>query len=152
MTTQKYILLAEDDPEDRELFIEAISIVDPKVVVGTVENGERLMTYLKETQSPPDCIFLDLNMPRKSGKECLREIRQEQKMSSIPVVIYTTSINRRDVDEAYDYGAFCFIRKPSTFKELTDLFKKNLAALLAPAERVRMKSAFVVNPGKSYGA
>ena len=142
VSRQMKILLAEDDSDDRDLFLEAISIVDPGVSVATVGDGEGLMTYLINAGRFPDCIFLDLNMPKKSGKECLAEIRKDHRTRNIPVVIYTTSLNARDVDETFQYGASCFIRKPNTFGELIQLLKRVFTASF-PSSAV--KQDFVLN-------
>ena len=139
------ILLAEDDADDRELFLEAMFLVDPKIRVATVENGEKLMTHLKESDIYPDCIFLDLNMPKKNGKECLVEIRTDEKTQKIPVVIYTTSFNRTDIDETFMRGATCFIRKPNSFKELTSLLAKYIASASVTPNSYKGKGNFLLN-------
>jgi CheY-like chemotaxis protein len=149
MKKHRYILLAEDDPDDRELFMEAVAIVDPAIRVSTVENGEKLMDHLRQHEASPDCIFLDLNMPRKGGKECLQEIRNNEKTHNIPVIVYSTSLNARDVDDTFRFGASRFIRKPGTFRELTDLLNSNLIYFFIPSTHTRRN--FVINPQKAYG-
>lgn len=139
------ILLAEDDADDRELFLEAISMVAPEINVATFENGEKLMDHLNGSRQFPDCIFLDLNMPKKNGNDCLSEIRENQKTQQIPVIIYTTSLSTKDIDETYRRGATCFIRKPNSFRELKDLLSLYLnSAFINPG--TRMKGDFVLNP------
>lgn len=140
-----HILLAEDDADDRELFIEAFSIVDPAIKVATVENGEKLMDHLKKTENFPDCIFLDLNMPKKNGKECLLEIKKNERMQYIPIIIYTTSVNSKDIDETYDRGASCFMRKPNSFKELTRLLDTYISSAFSPSPPRMIKRNFVLN-------
>jgi CheY-like chemotaxis protein len=139
------ILLAEDDADDRELFIEAFSIVDPTIQVATVDDGERLMEHLNESTTYPDCIFLDLNMPRKNGKECLQEIKGNKKIQDIPVVIYTTSVNSKDVDETFDRGASHFIRKPNSFKELTQLLEIYITSAIRESHQQMLRGKFVLN-------
>jgi len=139
-------LLAEDDADDRELFLEAISLVAPQIKVATVDNGEKLMEHLRHSGELPDCIFMDLNMPKKNGKECLIEISENTRTQSIPVIIYTTSLNTKDIDETYKRGASCFIRKPSSFKELTELLGHFLASAVKHSHQHRMKGNFVLNP------
>ncbi|HEX8037666.1 MAG TPA: response regulator [Chryseosolibacter sp.] len=119
-----HILLAEDDADDRDLFIEALAALDPLIRISTVEDGEELLDHLKQSQKIPDCIFLDLNMPKKNGKECLSEIKRDDRTRHIPVIIYTTSLNARDIDETFEKGALRFIRKPNSFKELTSVLNK----------------------------
>lgn len=138
------IVLAEDDADDRELFLEAISLIDPDLKVATVENGEKLMHLLAGATEFPDCIFLDLNMPRKSGKDCLQEIRENQRTHDIPVIIYTTSQSIKDIDETFKNGASCFIRKPATFRELKELLGLYLRSAFKKSPCI--KGDFVLNP------
>jgi CheY-like chemotaxis protein len=138
------ILLAEDDVDDRDLFLEAIYLADPSIKVATVENGEKLMSHLQESTVSPDCIFLDLNMPKKSGKECLKEIRANEKTKKIPIVIYTTSLNTKDIDETFVRGASNFMRKPSTFSELRELLQRYITSFQTSNVQ-RVKNNFVLN-------
>ncbi len=110
-----HILLAEDDADDRDLFIEALAAVDPSIRVSAVEDGEKLLDHLRRSVSIPDCIFLDLNMPKKNGKECLTEIRRNERTRKIPVVIYTISLNSRDVDETFNRGLHVFCPEAKQF-------------------------------------
>ena len=139
-----HILLAEDDVDDRELFLEAVATINPSAQVAVVENGEQLMDHLKSVLEVPDCIFLDLNMPRKNGKECLKEIKGNERTEHVPVIIYTTSLNTKDVNETFERGASCFIRKPNTFKELTGLLSKCMTSGLHFPIHNRRKGNFVL--------
>ena len=116
--TPRNIVLADDDSDDRDLFTEAVGLINPEVQVSIVKDGEELIDYLTKNLPGPDMIFLDLNMPRKNGKECLDEITSHAVWKEIPVVIYTTSINPKDVDDCTRKGAFDFIRKPNSFEGL----------------------------------
>lgn len=151
MQQQKRIVLADDDADERQLFLEALAIAHPAITLATVENGERLMIHLREIDAYPDCIFLDLNMPRKNGKECLLEIRRNPVTEKIPVIIYSTSLNWRDIDETYRFGATHFVRKPDNFGELKDILTDNLLFLFSRPDHPRVKSKFVINPGRAYG-
>jgi DNA-binding NtrC family response regulator len=115
------VTLADDDIDDRDLFVEAMSLVDSQISINTVKDGEELMDYLNTNTVKPGLIFLDLNMPRKNGKECLVEIQESVDLKTIPVVIYTTSLNPRDVEYCMSKGAFHFIRKPNSFEELKEM-------------------------------
>jgi CheY-like chemotaxis protein len=139
------VLLAEDDADDRELFIEAFSVVDAAIQVKTVDTGEKLIDHLNNTVSFPDWIFLDLNMPKKNGVECLQEIKDNEKIRRIPVIIYTTSVNAKDVDATYEGGASCFIRKPNSFTELTHLLKKLITSSSLNPSLPVIKGNFVLN-------
>jgi len=110
------ILLADDDPDDRELFTEAAA--SHNVVVESVPNGVYLMENLLQAELLPDFILLDLNMPEKGGKECLREIRQHSRFNNIPVIIYSTSSSKKDIEDTFAMGANLYITKPNSFTEL----------------------------------
>src|SRR6478752_6042239 len=118
----KKVLLADDDSDDRELFREAAGFVDPNVNIITANDGEELMTNLtRDNMTMPDLIFLDLNMPKKNGKECLSEIRSNSILKGIPVIIYTTSLNPIDIEDTFNSGALYFFRKPNSFEELKEV-------------------------------
>ena len=124
----KRILLVDDDIDDRELFVEAFSYIDDPSIVSTLEASDKLLDYLHAVDVLPDYVFLDLNMPRKSGKECLKEIQQHESLRKIRVVIFSTSINPRDVAETYQDGAYCFIQKPNSFSDLKEILQKVLTS------------------------
>lgn len=118
------ILLADDDPDDRELFAEAIESHDTEV--DSVPNGIQLMENLSQNDALPDLVFIDLNMPEKSGKECLSEIRNHERLKDIPVIIYSTSSSRKDIDDTFELGANLYITKPNSFSELKKALRKIL--------------------------
>ena len=123
------ILLADDDADDRLLVREAFEENHLLNVMDTVEDGEELMDYLyrrgKFTANAvrPSMILLDLNMPRKSGLEALREIRADADLRSIPVVVLTTSKAEEDIIRSYELGVNSFIVKPVTFESLVELVR-----------------------------
>ncbi len=118
---QLTILLADDDTDDCLFFAEAIAELIPSANFTAVHDGEELMDLLNnETLRLPDILFLDLNMPRKNGFECLAEIKLTQKLKELPVVVFSTSLEQEVVNLLYEKGAQYFIRKPSQFP----LFKK----------------------------
>ena len=114
-----YILLADDDEDDCLLFQEALNEISLPTQLITVGNGEQLMQELGDDDFP-DILFLDLNMPRKDGFQCLIEIKQNEKLSQLPVIIFSTSFQPDVVSKLYDNGAHYYIRKPSNFEH----FKK----------------------------
>ena len=115
------VLLADDDTDDCLFFKEAVSICIPSTNFSAVHDGEQLMQLLNnETGNLPDILFLDLNMPRKNGFECLEEIKHNKKLKALPVVVFSTSFEQEVVNRLYDNGAQYFIRKPSEFS----LYKK----------------------------
>lgn len=135
------IILADDDADDRDLFEEAASIVAPDLKIALARNGEELIEHLLKLQPKPDMVFLDLNMPKKNGKECLTEIQSNSSLRNIPIIIYTTSLNQLDVEETYVLGARHFFRKPNSFEELKALLQKLLSSDLSGA---RIRETFVL--------
>lgn len=122
---QVMVMLADDDCDDRELFTEVVSEFNTAIQVKSVEDGRELMSTLNESEDPlPAIIFLDLNMPGKNGKECLKEIRNNSRLKDIPVAIYSTSVNQRDIHETHSIGANLYIPKPNSFKGLTAMVAK----------------------------
>lgn len=109
-----HILLAEDDKDYRNDFIEAFESLKIITKVHTVKNGIDLITYLSEpTVKLPHLLFLDMNMPEKSGLECLIEIKQINKLENLTIVIYSTSSTEKDIEEAFLNGANVYIKKPA---------------------------------------
>ena len=114
-----HILLADDDEDDRLFFKDAIEEVKVKTVVRIVEDGVQLMDYLNKPEiALPNVVFLDLNMPRKNGMECLKEIRSDHKLKDLSVVIYSTSASEEDIEATFVRGANVYIKKPNDFDEL----------------------------------
>jgi CheY-like chemotaxis protein len=124
------ILLADDDEDDRMMTADALA---SRLANGlkTVGDGEELMDYLYHrgkhappASSPrPGLVLLDLNMPRRDGREALREMKADPELRSIPVVILTTSKTEEDIENAYNLGANSFIMKPVTFEGLVQAMK-----------------------------
>ena len=119
-------MMAEDDPDDRLLAAEALRETHTDGGLVFVEDGEKLLAYLRrqgdfallKEDDQPDIILLDLNMPRKDGREALREIKQDPVLKRIPVVVFTTSQSEEDVVRSYDLGVNSFIVKPTSFNAL----------------------------------
>lgn len=123
-----HILLADDDEGDRLIFKEALEELALKPIVHTANNGMELMAYLtKKNARLPHLIFLDLNMPRKNGLECLKEIRGNEKLKDISIAIYSTSANEKDIEETFRNGANIYISKPGDFNILKKLLYKAVA-------------------------
>lgn len=125
---KKIILLADDDTDDCMIFQEALSEVNIESELTITKDGQQLMETLDRTvPPPPDVIFLDLNMPRKNGMECLSEIRSTDKLKDIPVVIFSTSRNNHTVNQMYELGANYYICKPSDFSKLKNVLQTVLS-------------------------
>ena len=114
-----HILLADDDEDDRLFFKDAIDEVKVKTIVTTVNDGVELMDFLNKAEIQlPNVVFLDLNMPRKGGMECLKEIRENNKLKDLSIAIYSTSASEEDIEETFVKGANIYIKKPNDFAEL----------------------------------
>lgn len=120
-----HILLADDDEDDRVLFTDALNELNIKAKVHTVNDGIELMDYLaKKGKDLPQLLFLDLNMPRKNGFECLKEIRSNHKMAEMAIAIFSTSLAEKDIEEAFLNGANVYINKPNSFDDLKSVLNK----------------------------
>jgi chemotaxis family two-component system response regulator Rcp1 len=122
------ILLVEDSPTDALLAQEALRGTQIRNNVHLVENGEEALAFLRRTgpyaQAPrPDLILLDLNLPRKDGREVLAEIKADPDLRMIPVLVLTTSQDEADVLQAYGLHANCYITKPVDFQQFTDIVR-----------------------------
>lgn len=125
------ILLADDDPDDRQLTRDAFAQNRLANDLHTVEDGEELMDYLHRrgkhenlrNKPLPGLILLDLNMPRKDGREALKEMKADPILRRIPIVVLTTSKAEEDILRSYDLGVNSYVTKPVTFKSLVELIK-----------------------------
>lgn len=125
-----HILLVDDDEDDRYLTREAFHQHYPESRISFAEDGEDLLDflhyrgrYVESVHTLPELILLDLNMPRKDGREVLREIKANDQFRHIPIVVLTTSDAKDDVDTSYHDGANSFITKPPTFQRLSEVTK-----------------------------
>ena len=122
-----HILLADDDEDDRALFTDALQELYSKVKLTTAKNGVDLMRLLETWKSTlPDVIFLDLNMPLKNGIECLDEIKAQEELKTLPVVILSTSSQKETMDMLFKKQASMYIKKPGTYPELKTAIEKTL--------------------------
>jgi two-component system, chemotaxis family, response regulator Rcp1 len=115
-----HILMVEDNPDDIELTMEALKDAKVGNILRIVKDGEEALAYLRgkdpfQGSSRPDLILLDLNMPKKDGREVLKEIKSDPSLRRIPVVILTTSQAEEDILNTYDLHANCYITKPVDF-------------------------------------
>lgn len=117
------ILMADDDADDRLLTQEALE--ESRLVndLHFVEDGEQLMSYLQNNTPLPGLILLDLNMPKKDGREALEEIKADPHLRRIPIVVLTTSKGEEDIYRSYDLGASSYITKPVTFAALVKVIQ-----------------------------
>jgi len=119
------VLLADDDENDRMNFKEALEESKMDTSLVSVNDGAALMEYLlKEDTKLPTLLFLDLNMPRKSGLECLKEIKTISKLRNIVIAIYSTSSSEKDIEQTFYCGANVYMKKPNDFGKLKELLHK----------------------------
>lgn len=116
--TSTRIILTDDDADDRSFFNEAFSELDLQGELQTFSDGKELMDYLNSVDGAPDVVILDLNMPRKSGFECIAEIRSNKRFSRTSIAVYSTSSSDRDIEATFNSGANLYIKKPSDYNML----------------------------------
>jgi CheY-like chemotaxis protein len=139
------ILLADDDADDRFFFKKALDELPDKYRFAEVHDGERLMTYLENNaDNLPDVLFLDLNMPRKNGIECLVEIKENKAFKKLIMVICSTSLRDDVADSLYATGAHYYLHKC----DYTELSKSigHVLALLTESTAQPPRKGFIVNP------
>lgn len=114
-----HVLLADDDEDDRLFFKDAFEEMKMKTVVKTVNDGQELMDFLTQPDVVlPHVLFLDLNMPTKTGIQCLNEIKSMSHLKNIAIAIYSTSASEEDIEETFVRGANVYIKKPNDFTML----------------------------------
>ena len=124
------ILLADDDTDDCIFFKEAVEELPLATNLTVVTEGEQLMQLLThEATELPHVLFLDLNMPRKNGFECLSEIKLNKKLNQLPVIMFSTSFEQEVVNQLYKNGAQYFLRKPSEFSQFKKIIKHAIALI-----------------------
>lgn len=126
------VLLADDDLDDCIFFKEALTELQLSTHLTAVHDGEQLMQLLvTETFKLPHVLFLDINMPRKNGFECLAEIKLSEKLQQLPVIMFSTSFEQEVVNLLYKNGAQYFIRKPSEISQFKKIIHRTIG-LVAP--------------------
>jgi CheY-like chemotaxis protein len=143
--THLNILLADDDSDDRLFFKTIVDEFPLPASLIEVHNGEQLMQFLTVAATAlPDVLFLDLNMPRKNGLECLAEIKHNDKLKGLPVILYSTSAGPDVTDQLYQNGAQHFIQKPSDFLQFKRVIHYALTLIMQKADLQRAKSNFIL--------
>jgi len=145
--TKHQIVLADDDTDDCMFFQDALEELPVSVSVTIVNDGVELMRYLsRNLDNLPDLLFLDLNMPRKTGFECLTEIKEDEKLKELPVIIYSTSLDVEVLNVVYEKGAFGYIRKPGDYTQLKKVIHEAILASTQRATAQPARQAFVLEP------
>ena len=144
------LLLADDDMDDCIFFKEALEELPLTTSLTTVKDGVELMRLLSgELNSFPDMLFLDLNMPRKTGYECLSEIKSDDKLKHLPVIILSTSFEHDIANLLYKNGADFYLRKPGDFSILKQLIYKTINLVTNLKTKPRSEQRFVVDISQS---
>jgi chemotaxis family two-component system response regulator Rcp1 len=122
------ILLVEDNPGDVRLMLEALTYGKGFNKISVIGNGKDAMDFLRRTGKyadsvRPDIILLDLNLPKKDGREVLHEVKSEYKLNNIPIIVLTTSKDEQDIAMSYEKHANCYITKPVDFEEFVQVVK-----------------------------
>jgi CheY-like chemotaxis protein len=139
------ILLADDDTDDCIFFKEALEELMLVTHLTVVHDGEQLMKLLTtEPVTLPHVLFLDLNMPRKNGFECLAEIKHSKKLQLLPVIVFSTSFEQDVVNQLYKNGAQYFIRKPSEFSQFKKIIHQTLTIIMQENTSQPPKENFVL--------
>ncbi|WP_289662187.1 response regulator [Flavobacterium panacagri] len=149
MNTERYnLLLADDDDDDCLFFKEALDETSINAALTIVHDGVQLMDYLKTNTSNnfPDVLFLDLNMPRKNGLECLAEIKTDEKLKELPVIIFSTSLDSEIVNNLYKNGASYYIRKPGDFSKLKKVIEIALTTASENNFKQPERAHFILQP------
>lgn len=124
MKEPKICLLVDDDPDDQEVFLSALSDVSSTALCLVAPDGDRALELLHSEETIPDYIFLDLNMPRMNGFEFLAAIKKSKILQNIPVIVYSTTSQTGQIDKARKLGATEFFTKTYKYDELRSLLKK----------------------------
>lgn len=123
----KKILLVDDDVEDREIIQDALGDLGYDSVIHFEENGEKALAFLESafnSGSLPSMVILDLNMPRMNGTQTLRQLKKDSRFRDIPVIIYSTSLNRIERDECLSLGAHSYVIKPVSYRDTVATAKR----------------------------
>jgi CheY-like chemotaxis protein len=120
------IFYADDDAEDREIFCEVIQQISPDIKVVLSQDGEEALEVLRTQLNPPDVIFLDVNMPKMNGIECLSKLKSDVRLKSIPVIIYSTTSDSREVNKLIMLGAEDCISKAGSLEKLKESLQEVL--------------------------
>lgn len=145
MNTNIHLLLADDDKDDCDLFKDALDELSMPADLSTVHDGEQLMHLLAGAgEHLPQLLFLDLNMPRKNGFECLAEIKNNTALKDLPVIIFSTSSDNNIVNSLYNNGAHFYISKPNEFDKLKNVIQTAILSVIEGSPSQPGRERFVL--------
>ena len=140
------IILAEDDEDDRVIFQDALKELPIFTKLITVNDGEELMEHLfRNNKEPVHVLFLDINMPRKNGIDCITAIKKNENLNNLPVIIFSTSFDKEMIDHLHDLGANYYMRKPNGFLRLQEIIERALNLMLTTGLSQPAKDKFILN-------
>lgn len=143
--TKLHILLADDNKSEHTFFSHSLNLIDETISLISIFGGLPLMNYLNDPlNSLPDILFLDINMPVKNGKECLSDLRSDDRFNDMPIVMYSTSDAQKDTDDAFALGADLYVRKPVEIDQLVTLIRAVLTLYSGNQLRHTPRERFVV--------
>lgn len=146
MMNTLHLLLADDDADDCIFFKEALEELPLATNLNTVNDGAQLMQYLHANENQlPHILYLDMNMPRKNGMECLKEIKLNPKLIALPVIIFSTSIDYDMAEQLHRNGAHYYIRKPAEFSNLKNVILKSIQLISEPGQQHPDKENFILS-------
>ena len=131
------IFIADDDSDDELLFRHALSEVEPTIKLEATKDGNELLSLLQNLK--PDMLFLDLDMPAKNGLECLKAIRSNPVYVDLPIIVFSSTSRKSNIDVAYEMGANLFFIKPSFYKDLVATLQLILQLNWAQPEQIKEK-------------
>jgi len=141
------LLLADDDVDDCYLFKVAVSAINKTAQISTIHDGTQLMNLLYQHDIVlPDMLFLDINMPRKNGFECLTEIKADKKFAGLQIIIYSTSLDPTMVNLFHEKGARYYIQKPAEFTKLVSVIGQAIALISQSDRTITPKEQFIITP------
>ncbi|HTH55919.1 MAG TPA: response regulator [Cyclobacteriaceae bacterium] len=141
------LLLADDDLDDCKFFQDALEELNISAKLATVHDGVQLMQLLLKMEGAlPDALYLDLNMPRKDGFDCLVEIKQNQKLRHLPIIIVSTSFNLEVVNLLHQNGANYYICKPGEFLNIKKMILLSLSLIFEKGKKQPVLEEFVLTP------
>jgi CheY-like chemotaxis protein len=144
------IFLADDNKEDRDTFKSVLEASEIPTTLQVCETCESLLTQLQAGENKPDIIFLDLKMPDRNGKDCLREIRRKADFNHIPVIIFTTTAYIEDITEVYENGANLYAPKNVFFTNNTEAFHMIVTTTLNKDHLSPTKDRFVLGHSGTF--
>jgi len=140
------LMLADDDIDDCIFFRDALQELPITATLSTANNGIELMQFLNDhPDNLPDILFLDLNMPRKTGFECLSEIKLNKNLRNLPIVVFSTSFDHKVVNTLYEKGVHYYLRKPGEFSKLKQLIHQAISLLANKENKQPTKENFILN-------